>query len=133
MSSPEEVVREFCAAASKRDAALLRPMLADGVVYHNVGMAPSRGVDETIAAIEGFWAMFDTYCDFDVKHLAVSGNAVLTERVDTLGNADLPLPVPVMGIFEVDADGRISAWRDYFDMGLVGRMMAGEEVADVVP
>ncbi|MET0802397.1 MAG: limonene-1,2-epoxide hydrolase family protein, partial [Acidimicrobiales bacterium] len=26
------------------------------------------------------------------------------------------IALPVMGTFEVNADGKISAWRDYFDM-----------------
>ena len=26
------------------------------------------------------------------------------------------IELPVMGAFEVTADGKISAWRDYFDM-----------------
>jgi limonene-1,2-epoxide hydrolase len=24
-----------------------------------------------------------------------------------------------MGTFEIDADGKIAAWRDYFDMGML--------------
>jgi limonene-1,2-epoxide hydrolase len=41
-------------------------------------------------------------------------------------------PVPVMGTFEV-RDGRIVHWRDYFDMGLTGRLMGGEDVASLLP
>ena len=32
-----------------------------------------------------------------------------------------------MGAFDL-RDGKIVAWRDYFDMGLIGRLMAGEDV-----
>jgi limonene-1,2-epoxide hydrolase len=32
-----------------------------------------------------------------------------------------------MGTFDL-RDGLIVGWRDYFDMGLTGRMMAGEEI-----
>src|SRR5262245_46295661 len=58
MRSPEEVVREFCAVVSKRDTELLRPLLADGIVYHNIGMAPTTGVDAVLANLEGQWQMF---------------------------------------------------------------------------
>ena len=36
-------------------------------------------------------------------------------------------PVPVMGTFEVK-DERIVQWRDYFDMGLTGKLLSGEDV-----
>ena len=41
-------------------------------------------------------------------------------------------PVPVMGIFEV-RDGRIGRWRDYFDMGLTGRLIGGDDVTSLLP
>jgi limonene-1,2-epoxide hydrolase len=37
-----------------------------------------------------------------------------------------------MGAFEV-RDGRIVAWRDYFDVGLTGKLMAGENVDSLLP
>ncbi len=37
------------------------------------------------------------------------------ERVDTFHYADRTIALPVMGTFEVH-DGRIAAWRDYFDL-----------------
>jgi len=52
----------------------------------------------------------------DMLAIAESGSKVLTERIDWLLGADgeVVMKVPVMGIFEI-ADGRITAWRDYFD------------------
>ena len=42
-------------------------------------------------------------------------------------------PVAVMGTFDL-RDGLIAAWRDYFDMGLTGRLMSGEDVdASLLP
>ena len=46
---------------------------------------------------------------------AEAGNVVFTERIDSLVLADRVGDLPVTGIFEVD-DGKITAWRDYFDM-----------------
>jgi limonene-1,2-epoxide hydrolase len=37
-----------------------------------------------------------------------------------------------MGTFEI-RDGRIVQWRDYFDMGLTGRLMSGEDVSSLLP
>jgi limonene-1,2-epoxide hydrolase len=65
-------------------------------------------------------------------NLAVAGDTVLTERVDEITANGITAPVPVMGTFQV-RDGRIIAWRDYFDMGLTGKLIAGENVDSLVP
>ncbi len=57
---------------------------------------------------------------------------MLTERVDEVTANGVMAPVPVMGTFEV-RDGRIVQWRDYFDMGLTGRLMRGEDVTSLLP
>ena len=70
--SAEEIVREFCASVSKRDEALLRPLLADDVVYHNIGMAPSVGIDATVENLAGQWAMFPTTYEFEMRNVAAA-------------------------------------------------------------
>ena len=122
--SPEHVVRRFCDAVTGMDAEGLRPFFTDDVVYHNMPMEPAVGLDATIEALAMFMGMC-TALRFDIRHLAVEGNAVLTERTDvfTIGGAEAP--IPVMGVFEV-VDGRIGAWRDYFDLAKVTAQMSGE-------
>ena len=39
----------------------------------------------------------------------------MNERVDTIVMADREVVLPVCGIFELTPDGKIAAWRDYFD------------------
>jgi limonene-1,2-epoxide hydrolase len=129
--SAEAVVREFCVSVSQRDEGLVRPLLAADVVYHNIGMDPSVGIDATVENLAGQWAMFATTYEFEVRHLAAAGDVVLTERIDHIGSGDVSFPVPVMGVFEV-RDGKIARWRDYFDTGLLGKMMAGEDVSKLV-
>ncbi|HXY27580.1 MAG TPA: limonene-1,2-epoxide hydrolase family protein [Acidimicrobiales bacterium] len=117
MPSAEEVVREFCAAASTRDPQLLRGFLSDDVVYHNIPMEPAVGIEAAMAVID----MFVTMCEalqFEVHHLAGDGDTVLTERTDTFTINGKTAPLPVMGAFRV-VDGKITAWRDYFDMAQV--------------
>ncbi|HEY5024899.1 MAG TPA: limonene-1,2-epoxide hydrolase family protein, partial [Acidimicrobiales bacterium] len=58
-------------------------------------------------------------------HLAVRDNVVLTERIDTFTVGDLVAALPVMGTFEV-RDGKICAWRDYFDLAQVTNMLSGD-------
>jgi limonene-1,2-epoxide hydrolase len=47
----------------------------------------------------------------------VAGHAVLTERVDRLQVQGKPVEIKVMGTFELNEAGKITAWRDYFDLG----------------
>ena len=122
MPSPEEVVREFCAAASTRDPHVLRGFLADDVVYHNIPMDPAVGIDATMVVID----MFVTMCEaleFELHHLAVDGDTVLTERTDIFTINGTTAPLPVMGAFRV-VDGKITEWRDYFDMAQVTAMFS---------
>jgi limonene-1,2-epoxide hydrolase len=117
MDSAEEVVRNFCAAAGKRDPEALRPFFSDDVVYHNIPMDPAVGIDATMAVIDMFMNMAESL-DFEIHHLASDGSVVLTERTDTFTMKGKTAPLPVMGAFHV-VDGKITAWRDYFDMGQV--------------
>ena len=129
--SSEEVVRQFCALVSKRDVEALRPLLDDEIVYHNIGMPASRGIEATLANIAGQWEMFPATYDWEIRNLSSDGDIVLTERVDSVGPAGVTAPVPVMGVFEIH-DGKIKNWRDYFDSGLVGKMFTGDDTSELI-
>jgi limonene-1,2-epoxide hydrolase len=120
----ERVVRDMCAAFAKHDAEALRPFFTDDVVYHNIPMEPAVGIDATIAFVEGFFAMCESML-IETLHLAVRGNVVLTERIDTITVGDRVGALPVMGTFEV-RDGKICAWRDYFDISQITAMLSGD-------
>jgi limonene-1,2-epoxide hydrolase len=120
MPSAEQVVRNFCAAASTRDPEVLRAFFSDDVVYHNIPMAPAEGVEATMAVIGMFLGMCEAL-EFEIHHLASDGTTVLTERTDIFTLKGKSAPLPVMGAFEV-VDGKITAWRDYFDMAQVTAM-----------
>ena len=130
MSTPEEVVQEFCAAFATKDVDTIASLLADDVVYHNVGMAPAVGKEASIAMIQGFLDMAEKMT-FRIHRIAANGDSVLTERTDTFTINGADSPVAVMGSFDL-RDGKIVAWRDYFDMGLITKMMSGEAVDPAV-
>ena len=119
----EAVVRKFCSSFAAHDAEAVRPFFTDDVVYHNIPMDPVVGADNAVAFLAGFLSMCDKM-EFEIHHLAVNGDVVLTERTDTFTMGDTVAPLPVMGTFEV-RDGRICAWRDYFDMAQVTKMFTG--------
>jgi limonene-1,2-epoxide hydrolase len=120
----ERVVLDMLDTFHKHDAEALRPFFTDDVVYHNIPMDPAVGIEATIAFIDGFFGMFPNTV-IETIHLAVRDNVVLTERIDTFTVGDLVAALPVMGTFEV-RDGRICAWRDYFDLAQVTNMLSGD-------
>ncbi|HVA08469.1 MAG TPA: limonene-1,2-epoxide hydrolase family protein [Acidimicrobiales bacterium] len=123
MPSAEQVVRDFCAAVSARDPEALRPFFSEDVVYHNIPMDPAEGMEATMAVLNMFMGMCEEL-EFEIHHLASDGSTVLTERTDRFAMNGASAPLPVMGAFHV-VDGKITAWRDYFDMAQVTAIFAG--------
>lgn len=111
---PTEVVQRFCDAWEGGDLDHVLSFLSDGCVYHNIPMDPVVGTDAIRAFIDSFAGGVD-HVTFEVVNIAATGNAVLTERIDRFVTPDKTTSLPVMGTFEV-LDGRIIAWRDYFDL-----------------
>jgi limonene-1,2-epoxide hydrolase len=116
VAEPIDIVRDFCDswAAGDRDATLA--FFADDAVYHNIPVDPVVGIDAIRATIAGFTTGVESVV-FETNHIAAAGNVVLTERVDVftfVGGHRIALPVS--GTFELNAAGKITAWRDYFDM-----------------
>jgi limonene-1,2-epoxide hydrolase len=52
---------------------------------------------------------------WEIRHIASDGEVVMVERVDNFLVGETRVAVPCMGIFEL-RDGKISAWRDYWDL-----------------
>jgi limonene-1,2-epoxide hydrolase len=112
--APVEVVRRFCAAWTEGDLDAIVAFFTDDAVYHNIPVAPVSGREAIRTTIAGFTGNVESV-EFRVLNMAVDGNVVLTERIDVFRFPGKSLELPVMGTFEV-RDGRISAWRDYFDL-----------------
>jgi limonene-1,2-epoxide hydrolase len=116
----EQIVRDFLALFHTQalDVAALRSMLADDARYQSiVPIAPIRqGADAICGEMERQYKLYDE-CACDILHIAVSGNTVFTERVDTvrqLANGQ-KTTTNVAGVFDIDAQGKISWWREYWD------------------
>ena len=112
--SDVDIVQQFSAAWVGGDLDVIIGFFADDAMYHNIPLAPVTGTDAIRATIEGFPGGVDSI-EFRVLHIAANGAAVLTERIDVFRFPSATIELPVMGTFEV-ADGKITAWRDYFDL-----------------
>lgn len=119
-----EKVRAFVGHWNSGDMEAMYAMCAEDVVWHNIPMEPFTGKTAMREAVAGFMANVEG-CEWEIHEIAESGDAVLTERTDNFrlkggGRASLR----VMGTFEFGADGLITQWRDYFDMGEFQREFA---------
>ncbi|MDJ0850738.1 MAG: limonene-1,2-epoxide hydrolase family protein [Myxococcota bacterium] len=123
MADPESVVRDFCNAFSRCDIEELLGYFAEGAVYHNIPLPAAEGIEAIRTTLEQFLDPSGE-AKFEIRHLAVAGNAVLTERVDYLTIQGKKISIPVMGTFEVDGAGKITAWRDYFDMNMLTQQIS---------
>ena len=119
MESPIELVRRFCAAWSNDvGAAELAAFFTDDAVYHNIPMAPVTGREAIARNFASFirpGAPGIESLHLRIVNIAANGPVVLTERVDVFKLPGKSFELQVMGTFEI-RDGKISAWRDYFDL-----------------
>jgi len=106
-------VEVFLSALQDEDFDNAGAVLDDNLVYENVGFPTIRGRARAIKLFRGMQGK----ARFEVKihRIAVNGASVLTERTDVLVVGPVRLQFWVCGVFEV-RDGRITLWRDYFDM-----------------
>jgi limonene-1,2-epoxide hydrolase len=114
--SNSDIITAFMRAWEAKDIDLIMSFFAPGAVYHNIPMAPLKGHDEIRKFIAPFAGAADDVV-FEVLHQAESpSGAVLNERIDrfTMKNGQ-KIAAEVMGVFELK-DGKITGWRDYFDM-----------------
>ena len=121
-NSPIEVVRDFCAAWSRLNVEELIGYFSEDAVYHNMPGPASRGVTAVRRTIEGFLRGWDK-TRWEIVSIAASGSTVLVERVDRTNAGEKHVDLPVVGVFEIE-DGKIRAWRDYFDLTTYTRAMS---------
>ena len=123
--TPIETVEAFVGHWNSGDFDAMYAMCAEGVVWHNIPMEPITGVAAMRGAVDGFMGPVDT-CEWEIHAIAANGNSVLTERTDAFILKDgRRAELPVMGTFELDRDGKIAQWRDYFDMATFQREFGG--------
>ncbi len=114
-SDPDALVTQFCEQWATGDYDSLIDYFAEDAIYHNIPMDPATGHAEIKAFLDNFAAMAQSIT-FETHRQLASGPTVMNERTDTIVMADgNAVALPVVGVFEIE-DGKIAAWRDYFDM-----------------
>ena len=116
-----KIIRDFVAAWSRLDPAELAGFFADEGVYHNMPAGPVQGRENIQQMIAGFIAPWPA-TDWEILHLVADGDVVIVERLDKTKAGEKGVDLPCTGVFERQ-DGKIKAWRDYFDMATYARGM----------
>ncbi len=123
--TPTETVETFISHWNSGDMEAMYAMCPDDVIWYNIPMEPIAGVAAMREAVAGFMGPVER-CDWEIHSIAANGNMVLTERTDVFILKDgRRAALPVMGTFEIGTNGRITQWRDYFDMGQFQREFGG--------
>jgi limonene-1,2-epoxide hydrolase len=125
----EAVVREFLRLfheAAVPDFSVLMEFFAEDGQYHT--LVPDGAVFTGKAAIRKcLETQFETYndCDCEIHALGSSGSVVFTERTDhvTLTKDGRKVNSRVCAVFELNPEGHIQSWREYWDTGNIVKQM----------
>ena len=120
--TPEAIVDEFIRLVVAMDLDAACELVTADVEYDNVPMGKNFGPDGIKAVLGAMSAGIDEV-QFVVYRQVAAGNIVLNERLDRFRVGEAWIDLPVAGVFEVDADGLITLWRDYFDMATLTDQM----------
>jgi limonene-1,2-epoxide hydrolase len=116
--TPLETVREFIDRLCAIDFDGACELVTDDVEYDNVPMGKQfgpQGIRDLLGPLVGEGGPVEEM-QFVVHREAATGDVVMNERTDRFRRGDQWVEVAVVGVFVVTGDGRISLWRDYFDL-----------------
>ena len=113
----EKVVNDLFAAWTRLNLDEIMNHFDENGVWDNVPMNnPAKGKAAVRELTQSF---LKDAASFEAKILksAHQGNLVINERVDTIRMKNgKTAAIPVAGVFELNDAGKITSWRDYFDM-----------------
>jgi limonene-1,2-epoxide hydrolase len=113
--SAESVIRKFLACFPTSDVDDVIGFFSDDAVYIDGPRGVHRGINAIRTELQSQLAMVPN-TTLDINALAASGGTVFTERVDNCEIAGKSIGFEIVGVFDVDSEGRITRWRDYYDL-----------------
>jgi limonene-1,2-epoxide hydrolase len=136
LASSGDIVREFIDAYVRRDADAALELVTNDFVFEHVPMPEStivRGKEQLRERIGGAVAEAERV-EWEILHQVAGGDVVMNERVDDFYfpeglYARTHTSTRVVGVFEL-RDGKIAAWRDYYDLKTGWLDQVGIDYAD---
>ena len=121
----EQKVTDFCMSWLNGELGASAAYLSEDVEYHNMPWDPVTGH-------AGFLQVFKQFVrddvnmlqKMDILHSASSGNIVMNERLELWVLGDVRMELPVLGMFELNGEGKIRRWHDYFDAQTAAPLLA---------
>lgn len=108
------VIEGFIAAWNARDRDAIAAAIRSDAKVSGAAYPAVTGPEEAIALSEPFLAADEI--DWCITDWAVRGRTVFAQRIDRFRYGAHPwIVIPATGVFEVDDDGMIARWHDYFD------------------
>ena len=126
--SAETVVRNYLAAFLQKDLDELVSFFTNDAVYIDGPRGVHHGID-AIRAELGTMVKVVPSTSVDIKKLVASGGTVMVERVDNFKLGGKPFDLEVAAVFDVDDNGRIKRWRDYYDLKSLEDRIASAGIA----
>lgn len=117
----EETIRTYYAAWVRDDLDAVFALCADDLVAVNVPIGPIHGKTAARAFFEKFGRGMSQK-RYHVERILVSGDVAVVEGVENYTKRGKTVSLPYMSVFKF-AGGKISEWRDYFDMQTVLRQL----------
>lgn len=108
------LIKRFIELCPQGDTEEVISFFTEDAVWWNAPWSPIQGHEAIRDAMRRGSQMMEGL-PWELRHIAASGDVVLTERVDRFRAGGSEINVPCMGIFEI-RDGLIAAWRDYWDL-----------------
>ena len=121
--TPAETVTAFIEAIERKDIDAAVALAAPDISYENMPTDPVVGHEGLSSTLQAFLAPAGEV-DWQILSQFEIGTTVVNERLDRFQIGDGWLELPIAGVFQIDDDGKIALWRDYFDMGSYQRQYA---------
>ena len=113
--TPDEVVTALVKACEARDLDAVCALVTDDIEYDNVPIGKVYGPDGVRKVLSGGVTQAASEVEWRVLAQVAQGNTVMNERIDRFLVDGRWIEIPIAAIFTV-RDGRVSLWRDYFDL-----------------
>jgi len=111
----ERVVNAFIKAADAQNLDAMIALCHEDVIYENDPVGGGKGHDFVRKFLGSL--MSADRVEWEVLRQTASETCIMNERVDRFWNNGDPTPseIPLMGVFDVDKNGLITRWVDYWD------------------
>jgi len=121
--SPAETVTAFIEAIERKDVDAAIALTATDISYENMPIDPVVGHEAVTGMLNAFLGSANKI-DWQILTQYEIDTIVVNERLDRFQMGSGWLELPVAGVFHINDEGKISLWRDYFDMGSYQRQFA---------